>query len=553
MTARGNETPARTPEPRRTAADAAGADGSSPQIVDTEVPATLRAARELLDRGDLEGFAETVDGSWITLVTDFPDELHALLNDVPGEFIAARPRFAIGRDILFQFHDQSRVRSTLTLATRRERLLADGDGLVDLLALGLGQMLALRMTRDYDAAREIAVRDRDLTQQQLHAWLEITPELRGMVQLHWGLSRMLALDLTGAVQEFQESYWAGRRSASAYLARNAATNGALLLALMGDIAGAEEWLDKAAQLDAAPVALRRFVEDWGPLVEAAVALARLDVDAAREALGRFEPASDTGLSWSIEHFLRARLGLLEGEPIGALHALELARHPKGGPATPSSFDAVLLATAAVDLALAQGAAPRAAALLDRAGRSPELALARARLALLSGDAVGALGHALAGTTAGARLGRVDLALTAAVAALRLDRPDDAVGHAREAVELARTTQALLPFALAPRDDVVALLALVAHDARDTAPITEELRRVPEVFVRPVEVVELSDRERVVLRELTRTGSVQEIADALVVSVNTIKSQLRSVYRKLGVGAREDALGEAHRLGLDLGD
>lgn len=65
---------------------------------------------------------------------------------------------------------------------------------------------------------------------------------------------------------------------------------------------------------------------------------------------------------------------------------------------------------------------------------------------------------------------------------------------------------------------------------------------------------LTARERVVLSELTVSTSVVEIASTLFVSPNTVKSQLRSLYKKLGVGTRGEALEVACRLGLiDSGD
>ncbi|MBS44123.1 MAG: hypothetical protein CMH83_13355 [Nocardioides sp.] len=62
-------------------------------------------------------------------------------------------------------------------------------------------------------------------------------------------------------------------------------------------------------------------------------------------------------------------------------------------------------------------------------------------------------------------------------------------------------------------------------------------------------VPLTDRESDVLRELPTMRTVEEIAESLVVSVNTVKTHLRSVYRKLGVASRRDAIAEARRAGL----
>lgn len=45
------------------------------------------------------------------------------------------------------------------------------------------------------------------------------------------------------------------------------------------------------------------------------------------------------------------------------------------------------------------------------------------------------------------------------------------------------------------------------------------------------------------------GSPSEIASALTVSVNAVKSQLASIYRKLGVTSCMDAIETASRLDL----
>jgi DNA-binding NarL/FixJ family response regulator len=52
---------------------------------------------------------------------------------------------------------------------------------------------------------------------------------------------------------------------------------------------------------------------------------------------------------------------------------------------------------------------------------------------------------------------------------------------------------------------------------------------------------LSTREQEVLRELAQGKTNREIADALWVSEDTVKSHLRRTYRKLGVGTRSEAV------------
>jgi LuxR family maltose regulon positive regulatory protein len=60
---------------------------------------------------------------------------------------------------------------------------------------------------------------------------------------------------------------------------------------------------------------------------------------------------------------------------------------------------------------------------------------------------------------------------------------------------------------------------------------------------------LSEAELSVLRLLRSELSQREIGNELHLSVNTIKSHTRSIYRKLGVASREDALDRARRLSL----
>jgi len=60
---------------------------------------------------------------------------------------------------------------------------------------------------------------------------------------------------------------------------------------------------------------------------------------------------------------------------------------------------------------------------------------------------------------------------------------------------------------------------------------------------------LTGREHAVLRLLTGTLSLREIANVMYVSPNTVKTHTQAVYRKLGVSGRKDAVAEGRRLGL----
>jgi DNA-binding NarL/FixJ family response regulator len=59
----------------------------------------------------------------------------------------------------------------------------------------------------------------------------------------------------------------------------------------------------------------------------------------------------------------------------------------------------------------------------------------------------------------------------------------------------------------------------------------------------------SEREDEVLSYVAKGYSVQEVADLLHLSANTIKTHVRRIYKKLSVTSRSEALHEARALGL----
>jgi DNA-binding CsgD family transcriptional regulator len=60
---------------------------------------------------------------------------------------------------------------------------------------------------------------------------------------------------------------------------------------------------------------------------------------------------------------------------------------------------------------------------------------------------------------------------------------------------------------------------------------------------------LTQRERVVMGELGEDVTLEDIAARLWVTRNTVKTQLRSAYRKIGVSTRADAVAWARAHGI----
>ena len=60
---------------------------------------------------------------------------------------------------------------------------------------------------------------------------------------------------------------------------------------------------------------------------------------------------------------------------------------------------------------------------------------------------------------------------------------------------------------------------------------------------------LTPRELEILHLISKGYSNPEIADELVVTINTIKKHTSNIYGKLGVGSRTQAIARAHELNL----
>jgi NarL family two-component system response regulator LiaR len=79
-------------------------------------------------------------------------------------------------------------------------------------------------------------------------------------------------------------------------------------------------------------------------------------------------------------------------------------------------------------------------------------------------------------------------------------------------------------------------------------LIEELRRVPEptTGMRPVKSP-LTPREWEVIDLLYEGRTTDEIADALVLSTETVRSHIKNLMRKLGARSRQEAVEQAHRM------
>ena len=226
--------------------------------------------------------------------------------------------------------------------------------------------------------------------------------------------------------------------------------------------------------------------------------------------------------------------------LGTLESPRLERHVAG-------LEARLLAASAEH----EAAAAVADAALEEHPRSPELRAVRARLALSSGDAARALAALAEPTEAAHPVGAVEREVLRALALRALGDDRAALIELEAALAHAEPEAIRRPFLSAGRG-VRELLAEHLRRAVSHRWFASELVRRLEggssARVPPAELLEpLSAREGEVLHFLPTMMSNADIAAELYVSVNTVKTHVKSIYRKLEVTRRQDAVRRARQL------
>jgi LuxR family maltose regulon positive regulatory protein len=178
----------------------------------------------------------------------------------------------------------------------------------------------------------------------------------------------------------------------------------------------------------------------------------------------------------------------------------------------------------------------------------QVALARALLARgRYAQIVDLLGRFAQGRDAETHLRtRIEALTLLAIAADASDESTVALSALRRALDLAAPADLRAPFlAYAPqfREVMDRYAWQLLDETRYAVQIVDDLSReeLP-AFLEP-----LTERERAVLEYLPSMMSNAEIAQQMLVSVNTVKTHLKAVYRKLGVERRRDAVVRARQL------
>lgn len=423
------------------------------------------------------------------------------------------------------------------------------------LSCALLEALAARLTGCPSQAERAAEAADELRQEVPAHLLDKHPELTALLLTHLGSARLWAGHFEDARAALITAAGAPG-GASTVLPREDSMEHLALLDYLDGWLGRAERKALAAVSEAERVGLPQpSGSGIGQLVLAAVAVDRHELgqaqalidEAARPPSGTRDPVMAAGRALAT-----ARLLLARGKARAAVEAADPA--VSAVVASPWAAGHEALVTSAVHLA--EGRPDKAAEVLQGvSGNQPACAVEAAAIQV----AAGRTGAAIDLLDSIRTRGRAGPAVTVRAALVRAQVAEGAGDTATarrlvaQALLDARRERLRRPFLdtgawIRPLLAMPPLHELAAGWLTPGLPRHGEQPR-PESLPPPLVAVELSGRERDVLERLARMMSTEEVAADLYVSVNTVKTHLKSVYRKLAVNRRGDAVRRARDLRL----
>lgn len=550
---------AREPQPSDAIADAAH------WLARTESP--VDALQFAKDAQAWELAAELITAHWLTIGLISLEVLTEALTELPGEIVAANPALFYGRELAVAMGptrtgepprpvdpDGRRQFEPMLTTSQEIRALAEEVSAYHAVLCATLRSVFYRWRGDYAEA----VRHNDVAAELSHGPAEHTGVeaiLLPVLWLHLGESSHLHDDQLDAARFFQLAIdgsagppfdFAGRQAAG-QLAFLLAGQLAFLLAVQGETHQSQRWIERESEYGENPGWLGPVAAIPAQTSKVLTALDRLDLAAAVAAAEALPNIEDSVEYWSFVVYSRCQLDLVRGNSAIALDRLHRVTSAFEKRMAPGSLAAALLGAAEMDLRVALGDAAEVAA---RAGTPeqqmhPMARVAAARACLLSGDPTTALEHCrqLTGRRPQHTRIRVEALLIEAAALLHIADEQRARGPWDRAVALAENTGLVRPFAGVPPAER-RLLSSLGAPAPGPA-----LHWGSDIFPAPVTPVTLTKREAAVLAALNTHGNAAQIAETLFVSPNTVKSQLRTLYRKLGAHSRDEAMEAARLRGL----
>lgn len=498
-------------------------------------PATV-TLRSRLAEADWPSVATLLDEHWVEIWYALdPTDLADLMSRMPREFLAGMTN---ARYLVAVAGLPDLLAETSPRPGRGARRSTDAT---DVLNTHAQTIADLRLAGRPARALEVASRAAPLVGARRGKLVDASGGRIALWDVQVGITALLAGDLRAATAALLSATRAHRPERYPFVRREAEAKLALTLALEGDVVGAREWAERARLTPRSHSWVEPLVDDSLWLADYVIAVDSLDLDAA-EQMRRARPSPLDHLEfWGVALLVHVRHLALTGRHVqaqalcDAVAALGLPLPESDGWLARTVDDARLHAAE-------QGEAP------GGPPGSPEAVLASRLAAFLAGRFDAVVAPVDAAVEGDATAGRVRVALRLLRAqALHASEPSDETREALAcAVEEVRGRGLLSVLRYV---DSSTLDVLAGTDAGAVLHDLVERHALEPLHVRPGLESPLSRAEVQVLQHLADGLTRQEIADRLVVSLSTVKSQLRSAYRKLGVSTRTEAMAKAESLGL----
>ncbi len=494
---------------------------------------------------------ELLEEHWVRLVGSHFALLRSALRELPPDLVEARPVIKAGRDlfVLLGSHPTIPADALPQDPAALEKLGAT-DEASDALAIGCVQSLMLRLAGEHDRAAEMTRRLSHLVRGALEARPDdVGPQLP-IMRLQWGITYQLAGAFAESAVELRLAHRSALGQRVDFIALNAAGNSAMNWAVIGEPRRTEEWLELEEAHPDTEGWFEPMIKVGGLVARTLVALDRLDLVGAGKWLDELGEASEREELWPYITFAHCRYALATGQAYTGMAVLQRAVTSHSAAIRNGSAISRLMTALEIELRLALGEGNRALAILEaQPVEAPLIVATAARAHLLTGAPAAALALCRKCDWFSQPFTRTQLEvlLIEAAAHRTLGEKAAAARSWAHAAALADRTGLLGTLATVPRELVAALDAAAPLPSPAAASFLAS--DVPEIYPPAVHHVELTEREHAVLLELAQGLSTLEIARKLFVSTNTVKSQLRSLYRKIGAHSRDEALEIAYRTGL----
>lgn len=474
----------------------------------------------------------------------------AILQDVPRRYVARLPFIAIVLGLTANARGERwRALELLTLALGASRASRSRQRVAERVGLALVESVVLRITGRATESMAAARRMGRLLDEAPAADLE---EIAGQVD-GFRLQGAISLFRGGALSEARiAAEHAGASAHSLAQGRPEALGAASVIAAVQAIRGeCRQASDTLSRIDASTYPAEQREGYLGSLVHLARAITALEGDDRDAADAEIQALRDMV---NLEHLmlfasLRALATLWGGQPQIGLRILDERTGHDRPRARMSHEDRQASGIARVLLHAALGQMGAANDDLREFPRDDGIrAVLEATILLLEQRPDLVAGRlARAGQLPGPRLQACADILTACAASLT-DDDDIAEAAMRRFVAAVAVDGVQSPFVLIPEGYRPQLLAIARRIGVDAETIAR-LAALPAPFMATAPRVVLTAREAEVLAALRSGLSQAQIAARLGVSANTVKSQLRTLYRKLGVSTRGEALRAAYLQGL----